>query len=164
MGTPRPETHRRALVAPAFSSDPAITGLVGETTADDAIANLDGRVTALEGAGAPDLNFTATHVIADGAADYDFLFAGAPASLPKSAKFFNATGGAYGNCSLDVIGGEVWGTFTGVNFSRPVTVTGGIVRINGGLRFKTGAVWSLNGGAGEVDPFSGQNLTIAASF
>ena len=52
MGNPRPETHRRSLVAPAFSSDPAITGLVGETTADDAIANLGGRVTAVEGAGA----------------------------------------------------------------------------------------------------------------
>lgn len=165
MGTPRPETHRRALVAPAFSSDPAITGLVGETTADDAIANLDGRVTALEGAPAAGFNVVDDQqILHPAAADFDFLFPGAPAAKPTQAEFYCETGGAYGNVYVKVIGDVVYGEFAGVNFGRPCSVAGGIERINGGLRFKGGAVWVIGGGAAEVDPFTGFTLTIAASF
>ena len=165
MGNPRPETHRRSLVAPAFSSDPAVTGLVGETTADDAFANLGSRVTALEGAPAAGFNVVDDQqVLHPGAADFDFLFPGAPAAEPTQAEFYCETGGVYGNVYVKVIGDVVYGEFAGVNFGRPCAVAGGIERINGGLRFKGGAVWVIGGGAAEVDPFTWFTLTIAASF
>ena len=174
MGNPRPETHRRSLVAPAFSSDPAITGLVGETTADDAIANLggrvtavegaganlDGRVTALEGAPAGGLNLVDTQQILHPAdADFDFIFPGAPASEPVSASFFVASTVGHNNVWVNVVGDVVYGAF---GLTAPVSA--GLERIPGGLRFKGGAeAWTI-GLNTESDPFTNLTLTIAASF
>ena len=123
------------------------------------------RVTALEGAPAGGVNAVDDQqILHPGAADFDFLFPGAPASEPTQAEFYCETAGVYGNVYVKVIGDVVYGEFATVNFGRPCSVTGGIERINGGLRFKGGAVWSIGGGVAEVDPFAGFTLTIAASF
>lgn len=123
------------------------------------------RVTALEGAPAAGVNVVDDQqVLHPAAADFDFIFPGAPASLPTQAEFYCETGGAYGNVYVKVIGDVFYGEFAGVNFGRPCSVVGGIERINGGLRFKGGAVWVIGFGAAEVDPFTGFTLTIAASF
>ena len=123
------------------------------------------RVTALEGAPAAGVNVVDDQqILHPAAADFDFLFPGAPAAKPTQAEFYCETGGVYGNVYVKVIGDVVYGEFAGVNFGRPCSVAGGIERINGGLRFKGGAVWVIGGGVAEVDPFTGFTLTIAASF
>ena len=123
------------------------------------------RVTALEGAPAAGFNaVSAQQVLHPAASDFDFIFPGAPAAKPTQAEFYCETGGVYGNVYVKVIGDVFYGEFAGVNFGRPCSVAGGIERINGGLRFKGGAVWVIGGGVAEVDPFTGFTLTIAASF
>ena len=143
-----------------------------ELTADNAQAAIDEvvvRVEALEDAPPPAasaVNFVATQTVDNGeggADDYDFLFAGAPASLPTQAEFFIANIPVYGNVYVRMVGDVVYGDFDNVNMGRPAAVVG-LERIAGGVRFKGGAVWSLSESAGMIDPFNGKALTIAASF
>lgn len=144
--------------------DTASAGLAAQTSVGGCLGNLDGRVIALEGAPAASFNAVQTRqVVHPAAADFDFLFTGAPAALPKSGGFYCETGGAYGNVYVRFDGDVVYGEFAGVNFGRPCSVVG-LERINGGVRFKGGAVWSIFGGVGEVDPFTGFNLTVSANF
>ena len=137
-----------------------VTALEGDTTAADAIANLDGRVTALEGAPAGGVNLVSTQQILHPAgADFDFIFPGAPASEPVSASFFIAT--VSYDVWVNVVGDVVYGAFGSVSAGP---VSSGLERIPGGLRFKGGAAaWTIKSDV-TSDPFTNLTLTIAASF
>ena len=127
------------------------------------------RVTALESAPPPAaaaVNFVDTQTVDNGvggADDYDFLFAGAPASLPTQAEFFIVNILVYEDVYVRMVGDVVYGDFNNINMNRPAAVVG-LERIPGGIRFKGGANWRLGDGAPTSDPFTNLLLTIAASF
>lgn len=89
-------------------------------------------------------------------------FVGAPASLPKNVKLYAFGHETYGAMILEVIEDAVTVQLGTINFGRPVVVSAGISRINGGLQFD--ATITLDGTPGVNNPFLGYSVSAVATF